>query len=162
MDAVRWSVRFWTVAIGLGLAETALVVAQGDQPGIVTGVGVRLVVFALAGLLVLGLRAGSRAARAGLAVLLGALGSVSLLLGPAEWLLDGHGLLEAYRAADGWDLAFAGSRLLHVAAVWSATVAMFTPAANRWFRATRPARQAAGNTAAKPGVAIPGGTSRTT
>jgi hypothetical protein len=156
MDAVLRSSWLWFLAIGAGLLETVLVAAQDELPDgeLITAVGARLAVSALALWAVLGLRAGNRAARLVLVIGLGGLGTLSLLIGPAEWLTDGRGPLEAYRAATGWDLAFAGSRLVHLAAVWSATGLMFTPSASRWFARLHPA--------AGPGVAVPSKPGRTT
>jgi hypothetical protein len=151
--AVRLAARLWVLAVAAGLLETLLIVLQGQHHGadLVVGVLVRTIVVALALLAVRWLCTGSRAARLTLAVALAGLGSLSLLIGPVEWFAGGHSLGEAYRAADGWDLVFAGSRVVHVAAVWTATGLMFTPAANRWFSRTGRRRRAS-----VTGVAMPG------
>jgi hypothetical protein len=133
--AVRAAFVLWLVAVGAGAFETALVVASGEAGGgAVAGVALRGAVFAVATFLALRMRAGRPWARWGLSGLLGVLGTLSLVAAPALWLLRGNSLSAAVADAAPLDLVFAGSRVVHVAAVLTACVLMFRPAANAWFR----------------------------
>ena len=133
-EAVRLSFVLWLVAIAAGVFETGLVVATGGAgDDVVSGVAVRCLAFALAAWAAFRMRAGSRGARALLAVGLGVLGLSSLLLGPVTWLLDGHRLAEAMDGASASDWLFLASRCLHVSAVLAALVAMYRPSANAFF-----------------------------
>lgn len=134
--AVEISFRLWLLAVAAGLFETVLVVTDGlvehtlSGGAIVSGAGVRLVVFAVALVLAFRMRAGSRAASLALTVLLGVLGLASLLVGPLEWLADGAP--DPHLRPVEW--VFAGSRVVHVAAVLGAVAAMYAARARRWFR----------------------------
>jgi hypothetical protein len=81
------SVLLWLVAVAAGLFETALVVVDatsgevGSAAQVAVGVAVRLLVFAGAVYLAAQLRQGSNWARVALAVLLGLLGTLSLVIG---------------------------------------------------------------------------------
>jgi len=133
--AVRAAFRSWLVAVGAGAFETVLVVASGDAGGgAVAGVALRGAVFAGATFMAVRMRAGRPWARWGLTGLLGVLGTLSLVAAPALWLLRGNALSTAVADAAPVELVFAGSRVVHVAAVLTACVLMFRPAANAWFR----------------------------
>ncbi|GIF50711.1 hypothetical protein DFJ67_1877 [Asanoa ferruginea] len=125
----------WLVAVGAGVFETILVVASGEAGGgAAVGVTVRVAVFLAAILVALRMRAGRRWARLTLAVGLGVLGTLSLVVDPLLWLLDGNSLSAVLAESGPADLAFGTSRVLHVAAVLTACVLMFLPSSNRYFR----------------------------
>jgi hypothetical protein len=136
------SVRLWLVAVAAGLFETALVVVDasdgdvGSAAQVAAGVAVRLLVFTGAVYLVARLRQGRNWARVALAVLLGGIGTASLVIGPVTWLAEGGSLGDAVAAADPGSVLFAASRVLHLGAVIAALILMFQPAANAYIRAT--------------------------
>jgi hypothetical protein len=134
---VRASALLWLVAVAAGLFETGLVVlfsGHGLTGDIVAGALLRLVVFAFVGVLIGYLRRGRNWARLSLAVLLGIFGTLSLLIGPIEWLVAGHSLPAAIEHAPLSSWLFAISRIGHVSAVLGALVLMFRPGANAYFR----------------------------
>ncbi|GIF71290.1 hypothetical protein [Asanoa siamensis] len=143
--AVRAAFVTWLVAVGAGAFETVLVVASGEAgDGAAVGVAVRLTVFVAAVLVALRMRAGRRWARLALTVGLGVLGTLSLVLGPIGWLLDGNSLPDLVSSASALDLTFGASRVVHVCAVLAGCVLMFVPSANAWFRSRARARVAVG------------------
>jgi hypothetical protein len=150
--AVAMAARLWVVAIAAGLFETALVVVQGEEPGaqLVVGIAVRLAVFAVMSAVVLAMRRGARWARAVLAVGLGVLGSLSMVIGPIEWLAAGNTFADLREAVALGSLLFAASRAAHLGAVWAATVLMYRAPARRWFS---PRDVSTGETpAGRPGI----------
>ena len=133
--AVRAASGLWLTAVALGALETVIVVAAdqaGDNP--LPGVLFRCAVYAAAVLTALRMRAGRRWARIALAVVLGIVGTLSLVIEPVSWLSDGNSLSAAVDDADLTWWAIAVSRTLHVAAVWTAVPLMFTRRANTYFR----------------------------
>ena len=142
------SFRLWLVAVAAGLFETALVVVHatsgevGSAAQVAAGVAVRLLVFTGAVALAARLRQGRNWARVALAVLLGGLGTLSLVIGPVTWLAEGGSLADAAVAvatADLGSVLFAASRVVHLGAVIAALLLMFHPAANAYIHATTPA-----------------------
>ncbi|MDO3700293.1 hypothetical protein Q3W71_01175 [Micromonospora sp. C28SCA-DRY-2] len=139
--SVRTASVLWMIAIAAGVFETVLAVvglfAEGpvSPAEIVVGVGVRLVVFVVAGYLAVRLSQGRNWARLALALLLGVFGSLSLLIDPIQWLLDGNELSSAFADVTLMELLFATSRIVHLGAVGAAMVSMFRPGANVYFRA---------------------------
>ena len=139
------SFRLWLVAVAAGLFETALVVVDatdgevGSAAQVAAGVAVRLLVFTGAVYLAVQLRQGRNWARVALAVLLGGIGTLSLVIGPVTWLAEGGSLGDAVAAADLGSVLFAASRVVHLGAVVAAVLLMFHPAANAYIRATTPA-----------------------
>jgi hypothetical protein len=134
---VRASALLWLVAVAAGLFETGLVVlfgGHGVTGDIVAGALLRLVVFAFVGVLIAYLRRGHNWARLCLAVLLGVFGTLSLVVGPIQWLAAGHSPVLAIAHASLFTWLFALSRIGHVSAVLGALVLMFRPAANAYFR----------------------------
>ncbi|WP_050986946.1 hypothetical protein [Saccharomonospora xinjiangensis] len=95
----------------------------------------RLVVFVVAGYLVVRLRGGVNWARWALTVLLGMLGTASLLIDPVRWVLGGSELEATLAAFTVTDWLFAASRVVYLGAVVAALVSMFRPASNRYFAA---------------------------
>ena len=143
---VRTAFVLWMIAIGAGVFETVLAVinrfAEGSvSPGeIVVGVGVRLAVFVVAGFLAIRMRQGRHWARLALALLLGVVGTLSLVIDPIQWLLAGNSLNAAVADLTLTDLLFATSRIVHLGAVLGAMVSMFRPDANTYFR-TMPSKR---------------------
>jgi hypothetical protein len=144
------SFRLWLVAVAAGLFETALVVVDatsgevGSAAEVAVGVAVRLLVFTGAVYLAAQLRLGRNWARVALAVLLGGLGTLSLVIGPVTWLAEGGSLADAVADADLGSVLFAASRVVHLGAVVAAVILMFHPAANTYFRATTRASAGSG------------------
>jgi hypothetical protein len=140
--------RLWLVAVAAGLFETALVVVDatdgevGSAAQVAAGVAVRLLGFTGAAYLAVQLRQGRNWARVALAVLLGGVGTLSLVIGPVPWLAEGGSLADAAVAmatADLGSVLFAASRVVHLGAVVAAVLLMFHPAATAYIRATTPA-----------------------
>jgi hypothetical protein len=138
----------WLLAVAAGVFETVLVVVDatdgdvGSATQVAVGVAVRLLVFTGAVYLAAQLRQGRNWARVALAVLLGGIGTLSLVIGPVTWLAEGGSLTDAVAAADLGSVLFAASRVVHLGAVIAALILMFHPAANAYIRATT--RAAAG------------------
>jgi hypothetical protein len=133
--AVRAATGMWLAAVALGAIETVIVVGAGEAGASpLAGVLFRCAVYAAAILTALRMRAGRRWARIALALVLGIVGTLSLVVEPISWLADGNSLSAVADDADLTWWAIAGSRALHVAAVWAAVPLMFTRSANRYFR----------------------------
>ncbi|MFC4997135.1 hypothetical protein ACFPIJ_04770 [Dactylosporangium cerinum] len=135
--AVRAAAGLWLVAVALGALETVIVVGSGqagENP--LAGVLFRIAVYAAAILTTLRMRAGRRWARLALALVLGIVGTLSLIIEPISWLADGNSLSAVVDDADLTWWAIATSRALHVAAVWAAVPLMFTRSANAYFKKT--------------------------
>lgn len=134
------SFRLWLLAVAAGLFETALVVVDatdgevGSAAQVAAGVAVRLLVFTGAVYLAAQLRRGKNWARVALAVLLGGIGTGSLVIGPVTWFAEGGSLADAVAAADLGSVLFAASRVVHLGAVIAALILMFHPAANAYIR----------------------------
>ncbi|MFJ8869969.1 hypothetical protein ACIRD6_29920 [Streptomyces sp. NPDC102473] len=134
-----------------GAFETVLAVGgmvadgSGSAAEIAMGLAIRLPVFAAALLIALHMRRGRGWARIILTLGLGVAGTASMVVQPIRALAQGRHLGAAFGEAGAMDLAFGASRALHVAAVLTAVVLMFLPAANAFFRARR-ASQAPGGT----------------
>jgi hypothetical protein len=139
---LRASFWLWLVAVAAGLFETTLVVIEstagevGSAAEVAVGVAVRLLAFS--GLVYLAVRLcqGRNWARIALAVLYGGFGTLSLVIGPITWLGEGGSLADAMAAANLGSVLFAASRLVHLAAIISALILMFYPAANAYIRET--------------------------
>jgi hypothetical protein len=80
------------------------------------------------------MRLGKRWARLTLAVLLGGIGTLSLVIDPISWLAGGNSLREVFTQADLLFILIAPIRVVHLVAVVTALVFMFVPAANTYFR----------------------------
>ncbi len=125
----------WLVAIAAGVFETIVVVASGQAGnGAAVGVTVRTVVFVAAAWVDRQMMAGRRWARLTLAIGLGVLGTLSLVVDPAIWLVHGNSLTRLLAHAGTADVMFGSSRVVHVTAVLTACALMFTPSANGYFR----------------------------
>jgi hypothetical protein len=153
------SFRLWLLAVAAGVLETALVVVDatdgevGSAAQVAVGVAVRLLVFTAAVYLAIQLRQGRNWARVALAVLLGGIGTGSLVVGPVTWLAEGGSLADAVAAAELGSVLFAAGRVVHLGAVIAALILMFHPAANAYLRATT--RAPAGAERSRTGTAQP-------
>ena len=99
-----------------------------------SGVVIRVIVYTLVVYIITRMRLGKRWARLTLAVLLGVIGTLSLILDPISWLAGGNSLSEVFTQADLLFLLIAPIRKIHLAAVIAALVLMYLPAANTYFR----------------------------
>lgn len=136
---VRGSVALWLAAIGLGATEALVHIALPDPPTPVQ-LAVRFAIYAALAALVLALWTGRAALRWAVAALLGGLGTLSLVIEPAEWILAGAAPLIYLAAADGPTLLVVALRSAHLAAVLAALVLMFRPESNAFFRSPTTAR----------------------
>jgi hypothetical protein len=147
---VQASFLLWLTAVAAGVAETAIRVigslAGGPQSG---GLLVRAVIYAVAVYVITRMRIGKRWARLTLAVVLGGIGTLSLVIDPISWLAAGNRLGEVFAQADLLFVFVAPIRAVHLAAVIAASVLMFLPAANDYFRRASSAAGTPGSPAAK-------------
>ncbi|AZM56660.1 hypothetical protein DMA15_32160 [Streptomyces sp. WAC 01529] len=140
---VRAAFALWLTAVAAGVFETVLAVigavADGEASlgGLAGGLALRVAVYSAAVLVAVRMRRGGNGARLTLAVVLGVFGTLSLVIEPARWLAAGHSLGDALRDLNAVDVLFGASRVLHLAAVLTAVVLMFRPAANAWFKTAR-------------------------
>jgi len=125
---VRAAFLLWMGALAAGAAEIAL--HDIDIGGLATRLGIYAVVAAIA----LRMRAGRNWARLTLAIGLGIVGTLSLVIEPLTWLLDGSSPIDAIRQTDLTGALVATSRILHVLCVWVAVAFMFRPRANTYFK----------------------------
>jgi hypothetical protein len=153
LPGVPWEVQasflLWLTAVAAGVVETVIrVIYSYVGPGgeaDATGVVIRAIVYAVAVYIIAQMRLGKRWARLALAVLLGGIGTLSLVVDPISWLAAGNSLREVFVQADLLFYTVAPIRIVHLAAVVAALVLMFLPAANDYFRR---ASSAAGTPAA--------------
>lgn len=132
---VQASFLLWLAAVAAGVAETAIRVVGSLAGGPdSSGLLVRAVVYVAAVYLIAQMRIGKRWARLTLAVLLGGIGTLSLVIDPISWLSAGNPLDEVFAQADVLFFLVAPIRTVHLAAVVTALVFMFLPAANAYFR----------------------------
>ncbi|MEV1129028.1 hypothetical protein [Agromyces sp. NPDC049794] len=141
-NTVKLAAVAWSGAIAAGVVEAAIAVTRLAAEGPLTGpiwlnLGLRVVVFAVAAALIVGLVRGSRAARIALTALLSVLGLASLVV-PAVLQLAQGGTL--YAALD----EFGAVRVVHVLLVIVATIVMYLPSANAYFRRGRGVRAPVG------------------
>jgi hypothetical protein len=138
---VQASFLLWLTAVAAGVLETIVRVidsltvgpSSGGEVG-VTGVAIRVIVYIVALYIIAQMRLGKRWARLTLAVLLGGIGTLSLVIDPIWWLAGGNSLREVFTEADLLFFIIAPIRTVHLAAVVTALVFMFLPAANTYFR----------------------------
>jgi hypothetical protein len=135
---LQLSVVCWVGAVSAGGVESVLHAAEAFTSGstsvftVLAQLLVRATVYAAVLAVVAQLWQGRNWARWALAVLLGGVGTASLVAEPVLWLADGHRLGELH--ADAAFLTIAGVRLLHLMAVWAAVVLMFRPAVRAYLR----------------------------
>ena len=144
---VQASFLLWLSAVAAGVLETIIriidVLAMGwawgnggesDVTGAISGVVIRVIVYTLVVYIVTRMRLGKRWARMTLAVLLGIIGTLSLVIDPISWLAGGNSLSEVFTEANLLFFLIAPIRIVHLTAVIAALVFMFLPAANTYFR----------------------------
>jgi hypothetical protein len=147
---VQASFLLWLTAVAAGILETIIRVidtfamgwasggsGQTDLTGVISGVLIRLIVYTLVVYITTRMRLGKRWARLSLAVLLGGIGTLSLVIDPISWLAAGNSLSEVFTEANLLFFVIAPIRTVHLAAVIGALVLMFLPAANTYFRGSR-------------------------
>jgi hypothetical protein len=147
---VQASSLLWLTAVGAGVLETFIriidALAMGwasgsggetDLTGVITGVVIRVIVYTLVVYIITRMRLGKRWARLSLAVLLGGIGTLSLIIDPMSWLAAGNSLSDVFTEADLLFFLVTPIRSFHLAAVIGALVLMFLPAANTYFRGSR-------------------------
>jgi hypothetical protein len=130
---VRLSVLLWLGAIAMGAAEAAVRLLLPEPPT-PAQLGVRFAIYTALTVLVLALHTGRNAVRWAVAVLLGGIGTLSLVVEPLGWLLAGGSPTAFIATADGPTLLVTGLRTLHIAAVAVALALLFRPSATRYFR----------------------------
>jgi hypothetical protein len=143
------AVTLWLLAIGAGVFETILVVANvlwGDGTmangeGLNAGVPARLVIFVAMMLVALQVRLGKNWARWTIGIVLGVFGLLSLVIQPLSWLMEGHAVSEAFANLNLASAAFMLSRAAHMVTVVAATTLMFVPTSNNYFRAQKGSSQ---------------------
>jgi hypothetical protein len=136
--AVQTAFLLWLVAVGAGVAETIVRVADSLAARAGAGAGgvvIRVIVYAAVIYVATRMRSGKRWARDTLAIALGVVGTLSLVIDPISWLAAGNSLREVFAEADLLFAFVAPVRVVHLAAVIGALVFMYRPAANRYFRA---------------------------
>jgi hypothetical protein len=143
---VQASFLLWITAVAMGVVETVIRVLYSLSGGPESsGLLIRVVVYAAAVYVIAQMRSGKGWARLTLAVLLGGIGTLSLVVDPISWLATGNSLGEIFAQADPLFYFVAPIRAVHLAAVIAALVFMFLPAANTYFRAAETgARQTSG------------------
>jgi hypothetical protein len=133
----------WLTAVAAGVVETVVRVLYSFSGGSGSnGLLVRVIVYAVAVYVITQMRLGKRWARLTLAVLLGGIGTLSLVIDPISWLAAGNSLREVFARADLLFIFIAPIRAVHLAAVIGALVLMFLPAANDYFRRASSASRA--------------------
>jgi hypothetical protein len=143
---VRASFWLWLTAVGAGVVETVIRVVYSYAGGPESsGLLIRVIVYTVAVYVIAQMRLGKRWARLTLAVLLGGIGTLSLVVDPVSWLAGGNSLREVFSQADLLFFIVAPIRAVHLAAVIAALVFMFLPAANNYFRRASSAAGAPGS-----------------
>jgi hypothetical protein len=140
---VRAAVVVWLVAVGAGVAETLVHLALPDPPG-PAALAKRALIHAGVIVLVLALPEGRNTVRWTLALLLGVVGTASLVIEPLTWLATGASPVEYLAGAGVADLAVVVLRIAHLALVAAGLVLMFRPSANAFFRPARRERPGSG------------------
>jgi hypothetical protein len=135
----RWATSLWFLAVGAGVAETVVQVAEAVGDGVELSalagqIAVRAVIYgALFVIIDRYFRRGVRWARYLLAGLLGTVGVASLVSEPIGWLV-GNGDLTTVDWSPGF-LAIAAIRAVHLTAVLTALALTLHPETARWFHA---------------------------
>jgi hypothetical protein len=144
-NEVQASFLLWLTAVAAGVLETiirvinALFIGLASGSGAISSVAIRVIIYTVAVYIIVQMRLGKRWARLTLAVLLGVIGTLSLVIDPISWLAGGNSLREVFTEADLLFIFIAPIRAVHLVAVIAALVFMFLPAANTYFRAARSA-----------------------
>jgi hypothetical protein len=151
---VQASFLLWLTAVAAGVLETIIRVfdalpidsasgsgGETDVTGVISGVVIRVIIYTLVVYIITRMRLGKSWARLTLAMLLGVIGTLSLVIDPISWLAGGNSLGEVFTEANLLFFPIAPIRTIHLAAVIAALVLMFLPAANTYFRVARSARR---------------------
>lgn len=125
---IRVAFLLWMGALAAGAIEIALHDID------ITGLAMRLSIYVVVAAIALRMRVGRNWARLTLAIGLGIFGTLSLVIEPVTWLLDGNSLIDAVDRTDLTGALIATSRILHVFCVWVAVLFMFRPRANTYFK----------------------------
>ncbi len=144
---VQASFLLWLTAVAAGVLETIIRIidelamgwasGSGEETevtGAISNVVIRVIVYTLVVYIITRMRLGKRWPRLTLAVLLGVIGTLSLIIDPISWLAGGNSLSEVFTEANLLFFLIAPIRTVHLAAVISALVLMFLPAADTYFR----------------------------
>ena len=132
---VQASFVLWLTAVGAGVVETLIRIIYSSAGGPESnGLLVRAVVYVTAVYVIAQMRLGKRWARIILAVLLGGIGTLSLVIDPISRLAGGNSLREVFAQADILFFLVAPIRAVHLVAVIAALVLMFLPPSNGYFR----------------------------
>jgi hypothetical protein len=83
-DPLRWSITAWLAAVGFGVAETAVRLVLPDPPT-AGELAARSGVYAVVAAAVLALASGRPAVRIAVAVVVGGIGTLSLIAEPVAW-----------------------------------------------------------------------------
>jgi hypothetical protein len=149
---VQASFLLWLTAVAAGVVETIIRVIDSLSVGLgsgggadVTGVALRVIIYTVVVYIIFQMRLGKRWARLTLAVLLGVIGTLSLVIDPISWFAAGNSLREVFAQADLLFVFVAPIRAVHLAAVIAAMVFMFLPAANIYFRRASSSAGASGS-----------------
>jgi hypothetical protein len=147
---VQASFLLWLTAVAAGVLETIIRIidasamgwisgsgGETDVTGVISGVVIRVIIYTLVVYIITRMRLGKSWARLTLAVLLGGIGTLSLVIDPISWLAGGNSLSEVFTQADLLFFLIAPIRIVHLAAVIAALVLMFLPSANTYFRGSR-------------------------
>jgi hypothetical protein len=147
---VQASFLLWLTAVAAGVLETIIRVidalamgfasgsgGETDVTGVISGVVIRVIVYTLVVYIITRMRLGKRWARLILAVLLGGIGTLSLVIDPILWLAGGNTLSEIITESNLLFFVIAPIRTIHLAAVIAALVLTFLPAAKTYFRTSR-------------------------
>ncbi|WP_017587898.1 hypothetical protein [Nocardiopsis ganjiahuensis] len=140
-NPVRWATVLWAVAIAAGITETSLAVAPGLADGGAVpwlALAARAPLYAFSALLVAWFARGYGWARVTLVVLMTGVGLASVLVSMGIGVLSGLGVFGLGYEGHGIELLVRTAHtLVYVVAVVVATVAVFVPTANRYFRSSR-------------------------
>jgi hypothetical protein len=147
---VQASFLLWLTAVAAGVLETIIRVidasaigwasgsdGETDVTGAISNVVIRVIVYTLVVYIITRMRLGKRWARLTLVVLLGVIGTLSLVIDPISWLAEDNSLGDVFTEANLLFFLIAPIRTVHLAAVIAALVFMFLPAANTYFRTSR-------------------------
>jgi hypothetical protein len=126
---VQVSFLLWLTAVAAGVLETIIRVidallmgstsgsgGEADVTGAISSVVIRVIVYTLVVYVITQMRLGRRWARLTLAVLLGVIGTLSLVIDPILWLAGGNPLREVFTGADLLFILIAPIRSVHLAA----------------------------------------------
>jgi hypothetical protein len=139
---VQASFLLWLTAVGAGVVEMtvrfiySLSVEPSTGSGLISSVLIRVIVYTVVVYMIAQMRLGKRWARITLAVLLGVIGTATLVIDPISWLAGGNSLDDVFMEADLLFIFVSPIRVVHLAAIIAALVFIFLPAANRYFRST--------------------------